>query len=232
MMTINYVLRENRLTSEPDDYMAMVISTRTVELQGVVDRMVERGSTVTKADILSVLEDFERALEGLLLEGVNVNLPFANFSSSIKGVFDSASDSFDATRHQVVPVVNPGRELRAVYRQGVSVQKQETVAVAPSLIDFIDLNTNERNSVLTPGGLGQISGNRLKFDPSDEQQGIFFVAADGTQTRVSVVGQNKPSTLIFLIPPELASGEYRLEVRAAMGLEVRTGSLKQVLSVA
>lgn len=73
--------------------MAVVTATRTAELDDVIQRMSERGSTVTKADIVSVLEDFQGALESLLAEGANINLPFANYSTSIKGVFKDQTQS-------------------------------------------------------------------------------------------------------------------------------------------
>lgn len=57
-MTISYVLHENHLTSDPNDYLARVYVTGTVDVEGVIDRMIERGSTTTKADILAALEDY------------------------------------------------------------------------------------------------------------------------------------------------------------------------------
>lgn len=64
-MAIRYSLFENYLTSDPDDYSAKVYPTCVANLEDVIDRMVERGSTVTRADILSVMDDFELALQSL-----------------------------------------------------------------------------------------------------------------------------------------------------------------------
>ena len=82
--------------------------------------------------------------------------------------------------------------------------------------------------------MGQIIGHRLKFDPADPQQGIFFIASDDSETRVAIVGKNKPGELIFLVPDGLASGEYLLEVRAIPrgSHDLRTGALKATLTVA
>jgi hypothetical protein len=84
-MSINYVLLENNLTSDPDNYMAMVQSIGTAELDDVIERMIEMGSTVVKADILCVLEDYHSAIENMVLEGMNVNTPGANYSVSRPG---------------------------------------------------------------------------------------------------------------------------------------------------
>ncbi len=103
-MPIQYILRENHLTPETDDYVASVISTRTLVLKDIIDHMVAQGSSITSADILSVLDNFQKTLESVLSEGANVKLPFANFSSSIKGKFVGMRDSFDHSRHQINPL--------------------------------------------------------------------------------------------------------------------------------
>ena len=85
---------------------------------------------------------------------------------------------------------------------------------------------------LTPGGMGQLVGHRLKFDPADPNQGIFFVAPAG-EARVQVVARNKPGELIFMVPA-LPAADYTLEVRATVhsSEDVRTGALEATLTVA
>jgi len=117
-MSINYVLHENNLTSDPDDYMALVQPVGTAELEDVIERIVAQGSTVTRADIVSVLEDYHTAIENLVLEGVNVNTPGANYRVSIKGVFTGLTDGFDPNRHQVRAIVSAGRRFRRRCRAG------------------------------------------------------------------------------------------------------------------
>ena len=50
------------------------------------------------------------------------------------------------------------------------------------------------------------------MDTSDENQGIFLIAEDGTEYRVAVYVTNTDSTQIFQIP-ELTAGNYELQVR-------------------
>jgi len=230
-MPIQYALRENRLTPEPDDYIASVTATRTVVLKDVIDRMVAQGSSITSADILSVFDNFEKALESLLSEGANVNLPFANFSSSIKGTFNGAGDSFDSSRHQITSVINAGSQLRQAYSQGFTAKKMETVEVIPHIVEYVDLNTGDRNSTMTTGGMGQISGHRLKFDAEDEAQGIFLIDNKNQAQKVSVIGENKPSRLMFLVPADLTQGDTILEVRANISNQFKVGRFSQTLTV-
>ena len=112
--------------------------------------------------------------------------------------------------------------------------KQEAVKPKPNPLEYTDINTGERNSVLTPGGMGQLVGHRLKFDPADPEQGVFFMAPDGSSsTRVSLVGKNMPGELMLLVPDTLVAGDYLLVVRVAFGEDdVRMGTLEATLTVA
>lgn len=231
-MPVRYALLDNRLTPDPDDRYAQVRPARTVGLAEVANRIAGSGTTVTRVDVESVLSSLQDAVVGLLTEGANVNLPFANFGIRIQGTFADDDDQFDAARHAVLPRVSPGADLRNALRSGISVEKVATERPAPSLLHYVDVNTSERDGALTPGGFGRLTGSRLAFDAEATDQGVFFVAvADGAETRVEVVGQNTPSQLQFLVAA-LASGDYRVEVRAGFGDEVRTGRLDAVLTVA
>jgi hypothetical protein len=186
---------------------------------------------VTKADTLSVLEDYFTAVESMVVEGLNVNTPLANFGASIKGIFNGQSDSFNQARHQITPTANPGKRLRGVVAQKGQPVKQEATKPAPNPLTYVDLASDSRNSTLTPGGMGQVVGHRLKFDAADPEQGIFFIAGDGTATRVTVIGRNMPSDLMFMVPDGLAAGDYTLEVRAAFASsDIRTGTLAAALT--
>ena len=231
-MTIRYALFETQLAGvEPGAHVAVVQSAGTAEMEDVIDRMIEKGSTITRADIVGVLEDYYTTVEHLLLEGKRVRTPVANFSTSVRGLFDGPTDTFDRSRHRIAGIVNPGRRLRAAIQNWARASKQEASLPTPNPVAFIDANTGEKNTTLTPGGLGQLMGHRLKIaDPADPAQGIFFVGETGDETRVSVIANNTPRGLTFLIPEDLPAGQYRVAVRSLFGENtVREGILKAPL---
>ncbi|MCK4342896.1 MAG: hypothetical protein KAY37_14375 [Phycisphaerae bacterium] len=73
-MPIHYALFENNVTADPDDYAAVVQMTDTADLDTLIRRMIERGSTTTRADILAVMEDAIGACESMLLDGMRAPL--------------------------------------------------------------------------------------------------------------------------------------------------------------
>ena len=51
--TINYALRENLLTADPDDCMAQVVDARVFTQEDINREIIKRGSSLTEADIVA-----------------------------------------------------------------------------------------------------------------------------------------------------------------------------------
>jgi hypothetical protein len=232
-MAIQYVLYQNNLSDDPNDYMARIRARGTIDLEGVIEHMIRyEGSTASMGDALSTLEDFFSAIENLLLLGFNVVTPSANYHLGMKGTFDGEDDVFDPDRHQVVCNISTGVRLRRTLRKGVQVNKILVDLPGPRPLVYTDTNSGTRNSVLTPGGIGKLTGDRLKFDPDDPEVGIFFASA-GDETRVEFVSESLPTKVHFLVP-ELPPGDYTLLARTRSyeeGSEIRSGDLKATLTV-
>lgn len=226
-----YALFENKLTSDPNDYLAQTQTVGTVTEEELISEMVSRGSTLTRAEAMSFLEEFFLALKKSLIAGYNVNTGLFNIMPSILGVFNGIDDTFDPARHSVRINITPGIKLRAIEKEFKPV-KNEAVKPVPSLISFKDVASGLVNQLVTPGGVGQLAGHRLNFDESDPTQGIFFVASNGTATRVATMVRHKPAELIFMIPA-LSPGNYYVEVKAASrnSKDIRIGRLMHDLLV-
>jgi hypothetical protein len=69
-----------------------------------------------------------------------------------------------------------------------------------------------------------LTGRRLKFDAGDPEQGVFFIADDGTAHQVEMMLKNLPTESIFIIPT-LPAGNYTLEVPAILpgNTQLRSG---------
>ena len=237
-MAIEYALFENHLTSDPDDYAATVKSGGTADLEQIADRMIDQGSTTTKADILAVLEDTLQACESYLLDGFRVDFGgLCRLGVSVSGVFNGITDTFDESRHRVDATAVAGKRIRKTVRENASVTKVETVLPAPAPLEFVDLATGEMNNTITKNNIGTINGHRLKFNPAAADEGIFIIdeVAPG-ETKITAIQKNKPAQLVFLVPDVAPAGiPLELEVRARLGdatSELRTGRLNAVLTMA
>ncbi|EMB44851.1 MULTISPECIES: DNA-binding domain-containing protein [Treponema] len=209
---LKYSLRENLLTPAPDDYMAQVTDVRSYTLDEIIDLMMEKGTTLTRADVAATLQVYGEVVSAIIKDGSAVNTPLMNTSMSISGVFDGANDSFDKKRHTVNLNITAGTLLRDAVTK-VKCEKTEGVSTDPYITEVTDIVSGKVNEVLTKGGVVQLVGSRLKFDAKDTAQGIFFVPETGNPVRAAVIAENKPARLMAIIPADLAAGTYYIEVR-------------------
>lgn len=234
---LKYSLRENLLTADPDDCMAQVQDVRSYSQDEVIDLMMRRGTTLTRADVAAVLQVYTEVVGELTADGSAVNTPLFNTSFSVGGVFSSMSDSFDKARHTVSVNVNAGTALREAVK-AVKTEKTEGANTGPYITEAADVVSGAVNSTVTAGGILRLTGSRLKFDATDGAQGVFLVPESaGEAVRCSVVAENKPARVMVMIPADIASGTYYAEVRTKIvegnksGKAMKVGRFGRVLSV-
>lgn len=234
---LKYSLRENLLTPEPDDCMAQVQDVRSYSQNEVIDLMMRRGTTLTKADVAAVLQVYAEVISELTADGCAVNTPLFNTSFSVGGVFNGMSDSFDKARHTVSVNVSAGTALREAVKS-IKTEKTEGNNTDPYITEVTDVVSGTVNSTLTAGGILRLTGARLKFDASDETQGVFFVPeAGGDVVRCTVVAENKPARVMVMIPQGIAAGVYYAELRSRFmgnsqaGKTLKTGRFAKSLEV-
>lgn len=231
-MALRFGLSPNHLTDDPNDYMAVVTDNETVTTEQLIVEMSGKGSTVTKAEALSVIEEFMYTIAQHVKKGYNVNTELIKIYPSIVGVFNSENEGFDLSKHGIRLNINPGSRLREIIHE-IEVKKVKLEANIPMLQQFTDLKTHIVNESFTLGQIASLKGSQLKFDAEDPTQGIFFIAsAEGTQTRVENVVKNKPSELLFFIPESIGTGTFQVEVRTIYPnyKTMRTGRLNYELT--
>ena len=210
---LKYCLRENLLTAKPDDYMAQVTDSQVFTLEDIIDRMVKRGTTVTRTDLAALMQLYTQDCTYIVEEGGTLNTPLINTSFSISGVFDGADDSFDGKRHGINLNISAGTALKEACTK-VKAGKVETASTDPYITAVTDKLTGDSDTI-TIGSVMEILGSRLKFDPKDEEQGVFAIAGTKTVRCTSVV-ENKPARLIVILDAAVPAGDFTLEVRTKL----------------
>ena len=208
-MSLKYCLVENLLTERPDDYSAQVHGSISYDNAAIVARMLNRGNLLTKVDIDAVLEAYTSEVEMIHDEGGHINTPLINTSSSISGVFDGPLDNFDPNRHKYNINVTKGTRLRAVEKRQ-KLEKTNTVVPQPNIQEVKDTISGKINEELTPNGVVELRGYSLKIS-GDERCGLWFIPAQGEAIKATIFVDNKPSTVIAIIPA-LAVGNYNIRI--------------------
>ena len=212
---INYALRENLLTADPDDCMAQVVDARAYTQDDITKEMVKRGTSLTEADIAAYQKLEVEVYKDIIAGGGSlntplINTPLINTSFSITGVFTSMADSFDKSRHAIKLNVNAGAALKEAAAQAKA-QKTEAASTDPYITSVTDKVTGDSGTVKT-GSVMELTGSRLKFDASDAEQGVFALTANG-MVRCEPVIENKPARLLVMLPASVEAGEFTVEVR-------------------
>ncbi len=227
---LKYALFKSNLSASKDKFFAITQIEVTATLDDLIEDMTSRGSTVTRAEVLSIWEEFSLSVKTRLRRGENISTPLFYISQDIQGEFTSEDDSFDSGRHGVVFNISDTDTLKKIDVE-VEVQKVPAVKPMPIIKSYVD-HASGNSTTLTVGNAATISGQRLKVDVADPLQGVFIIG-NGAETKVTTFIDNQPSTLTFLHPQGLAAGVYQLEVRVKLyrTKDLRVANLGQPLTV-
>ena len=232
-MPVRYYLQLNPMTPDPNDHSARVETLGNLTPDALAQELVNRGIITNVAQARGFITGYESVIAEKVAEGWAVNTPLMTVRPGINGVFDGATDTYDNARHSLRGKLDAGPLLEAKLATA-TVEKILKAAPAPVLIAFINENTGGENATITPGGIGRIVGEELKFDPAKPNDGIYFVPATGAAVKVTVLSNRTEGRLIFGCPA-LAAGSYHVQVRRTYGTAnpvLRTGELSAPLTVA
>ncbi|MDR2148234.1 MAG: DUF4469 domain-containing protein [Tannerella sp.] len=207
---LEYFLQENLLTDRPDDFSAQTHSIATLDKEAIITRILNKGTLLTRTDILAVLNGLEETVVEASLEGYSLTLPLFNTSFSISGVFESPLDTFDGNRHKLNINLTKGTLLRKAERE-VKFEKTNAATSLPNIQEVKDSVSNTVNEKLTARGVAEVRGYNLKIDGDSPACGLWFIDQNGAEIKAEILVENKPSRIIALIP-DLPAGSYQVKV--------------------
>ncbi|MDR2887845.1 MAG: DUF4469 domain-containing protein [Bacteroidales bacterium] len=211
---LQYSLVENMLTAAPDDLMAVPLNVHTYSLAEVARRILARHPGMGLSQINAVIEEFIEEVCIIVEDGGALNTPLFNAHPSIAGVFGGAADSYDPERHRARINLQPGVRMRNAAAR-MKMQKEQAPDPRPFIVEVLDVVSGTVNQQLTPGGVVQLKGGRLKLVASNPDNGIFLISGSGA-IKLDTIVENKPSRLIAMLPANLPQGAYTVEVRTTL----------------
>lgn len=207
---LHYSLTRYSLNGRTDDYKAQVRPSQSYDIERLINRMLNKGTSVTRTDILSVINLYEETIADITTEGDRVNTPLFNTSFSITGMFKGPIDTFDENRHKLRVKFTKGTLLRDAIAD-VVLEKTRTISQHLQILEVKDSFSGKMNESLTPGGVVEVRGNNIRIAGTNADCGLWFVPDLGDAVKVRTIIQNKPSVL-FAVIPLLAAGTYSIKV--------------------
>jgi hypothetical protein len=209
-MPLDYSLTENLLTDRPEDMSAIAQTRPSINEEGLIDRMLGKGTSLTRTDLKAALNLKNETIAEGAERGDTFTLPLMNISFSISGVFDGPLDTFDPNRHKLNINLTKGVLLREAERK-VKPVKTNKPAPLPQIQEVKDSVSGAVNDRLTSGGVVELRGYNLRIEGDHPTCGLWFVAEGGEETKATVFIDNKPAKLLAMIPA-LSAGNYQMKV--------------------
>ncbi|MDR2194566.1 MAG: DUF4469 domain-containing protein [Treponema sp.] len=207
-------LRRNLLTKDVENDFVAEVSTagNTLRNEDIAARIVAGRSELRLETIASILQARDEIVRTALAEGSAVQDGCVRLAPRVNGAWVGVNHAFNPAEHKITLDVNPSAEMRGVLETvGVEVLGEKDSGAFIGLIT--DVTTGKTDGTITPDEDVIVTGDKIKLLPEDEAGlGVFFVDANGTETRVTrKLTENLPKKLVFRVP-SLAPGSYTLKV--------------------
>lgn len=229
-MSIKYTVVPNPL--QPGQYYPRPLSLDTKELNTILREVAEK-TTVSPHDAKAVVSAFIQEIINGLIDGDRVSIDeFADFRPRLSQVMQSASDEFDPNTGELLIAATIKPQVTKQVRRSAQFEKLMQGTKEPLMASFFD-EASKQLGHYTAGSIATIAGENLKLpDPGSPDEGIYFVsAADGSESKVTVISNNGDRKLVFDVPVGL-TGAQNVEVRTRYtpSGQLRTGMLENVLA--
>ncbi len=207
-----------------------------------VDKLAKRiavsGTTVSKADVLAVLNNLGDVIIDEVMHGMAVEIPgLGSIHLFANGVMDKDGNDIapKGRRYRMKMTFKKALLNLTISTDNLSAELVDFKAKTPKPTRFEDARSGTINTQLTRGKMAALHGKYLRVDLSAEDEGVWLIpeTPDDETLRVTDFLDNNPARLSFLIPTELQVGQrYRVEVRNRINgsKHLAIGSLTETLS--
>jgi hypothetical protein len=232
--TIRYALRQNKLVSEgAENDCARVRRVGTIDQGDPVELMTGKNTTVTRQDIIVVLDLCREVLHEQLLAGNAINTDVIKAVATIRGTFASSDDEFDRSQHSIGLSVSANNSFARKIGFEAAPEKMRVTRPAPEIDSVYDYRTGSKNESVWAGYTAEIHGAKLNTTTAGDGQGVFFVNAQtGESTRVDRIVKETGMHVVFKVPETVSPGSYTIVVRRLFGSELKEGNLSSPVNAA
>lgn len=208
---------QNRFPTATKPYVAHTSYRETIGVDSLIGRMASGRTTISKPDLAGAFVLLSEELHKAVAEGYVVKLPFGSFYLSASGTFDRLDEPFaygqQGSNHDLRLHFKANRAEELSMASDARVQREQYVDKTGPLVFSATSIQTEEELVATRGDFFRIEGNRLKFDKTNAELGIWF--KNGDEHRAAVYASVSPGAVVAQVPADLQPGQYTLIVRTS-----------------
>ncbi len=218
-MPIKYRMEKNSL--KPGTFYARVVRGKTVRLKQMISNIVAK-TTLDRVNVEIVVMALIAEVIAILVAGDSAIIDgLVRFNTSISGSFESNEAIVTRDNVRLNVLAHGNRALASAVVSKASYSREASRSKAPLVDVFFDAAAKVYDRY-TPGSIVCLKGENLKFNPDNDDEGVFI--SDGaTEIRLTPYVRAGNKQIDTQIPPG-ASGALTITVRARY---TRNGDLRQ-----
>jgi hypothetical protein len=219
-------LRDNKTINAKKQFFFRSSNNGSLTIDELVKEMYSFNTTITEADTLGVLNVMKRLMVKYVNLGYTVHTPLGYFHASASGSTDNAEEDFAhknlTNNHEVSLLYCPSTEVNSQVQDDIKIERVSGRLIMTPEITIVKNAVGANTAEIKPNDSIIILGDYLKYDESDEKQGVFL-SKDGSEVHLTYCPHNTDGKLEVRIPSGTAAGEYTVIVRnkpSATSMEV------------
>jgi len=193
-----------------------VVNREPIRFDTLLGRM-SMDTALNAVDMRGVFDRFSDELLKALADGRRVETPIGDFTATVRGKRNGDPINPEITAENVEVHFRPDSDLVAALRTTIEIETEHAQESRKPIITSI--YNHESKTVSTQMSAGQtieLRGSYLGFPLDNPDEGVFFLASDGTATPSGLVTRHGTAITLLQVPV-LAAGEYTLAVRTKPG---------------
>ena len=202
------------LTERKDDRFGRVVTNKSLNEDDLIKIAVQRRTDLSPTSLKSTMDLLKEIAREQISNGASVAFGLGYFSVGVNGVFYGDDAGWNANEHTLNVKITPTSELRRSIKSA-TVNMRGDAKVGAAISKVIDVVSGEVNSVLTPGGAINIIGSRIRIVGDNPANGISLINEETSEVitiPTSAIATNDPSKLTVVLPVDLATGDYKLQI--------------------
>ena len=204
----------NPLTGRKDDYYGRIVNIASVGADTLIARAIANGFNGNAASIKAAFAAVEAEAIKAILRGEIVNYGFGFVALDVEGAFTGDNPSWNPATNRLVARLTLSKKLRNMLKT-IPVRIRGMAPDSSAINSVTDVATGAVNKRLTPGGIANLRGARIKIVGDADGLGLRLTNRDTQEVVVippTAIGVNEPSRISFVVPASLAAGSYLLSV--------------------
>jgi hypothetical protein len=208
-MPVKYYVTRNPFRE--GEYYARTLQGTSFTLDDAIANILQE-TALTESEILGAVSALARQRDEAMLRGHTVDFgPLGTYSLRVRASLPS-SDAPLPSDVDVDVLFNLRKQDKRSLRDRATFDRASRAPSQPVVKSFFEPVSQQENAVYVAGSAARVTGEYLTFDAEDPEQGIFFVAEDGTAVRVAAYLEMGQKRIGFSVPVGL-TGAQSVEVR-------------------